>query len=63
MRNKIRWWLIILANFIGTKEHHDLGEPIVGLVTLGKKLFVATKGSLYLYKDKKYTRISVEKDE
>lgn len=55
MRNKIRWYLIKLANWIGTKEHFDFGEPIVAVVPHLNSLIVGTSSGLFKYKEKTKT--------
>jgi hypothetical protein len=47
MKNKIRQWLINLANKIGDKDYYDFGEPITQVVVFGDTLIVSTKHSIY----------------
>ena len=63
MRNKIKGLLIILANWIGTKDYYDFGEQVIALQQFKGKLFVATKHTLYQMNEKKKTwsKVKVEK--
>lgn len=62
MRNKIRSWLIRLANWIGDGSYYDFGEPVIALVTFRKNLIIGTSNSLYKYDGKKYTKIAKIKE-
>lgn len=58
MRNKIKQWLISLANAIGDKSYYDFGEPICHLVTYKDMLVVSTKNTVYYFKDGKWMGLS-----
>lgn len=57
IRQRIRTWLIDLANRIGGKDHYDFGEPIVGISTYKNFLIAATKHSVWSTTGKKWLRI------
>lgn len=59
LRNRVRDFLIRLANDIGDKTYYDFGEPIVNGFTFKKKLIVFTKSGIYaLGKGKTWTKVS-----
>lgn len=48
MKRKIFWFLIWFANkFKG--DYYDFGEPVVSLIEHKKRLFCATKGSIFVF--------------
>lgn len=54
MRQKIRFWLINLANKIGGQEYYQFGEEITGMLEHKKKLIVCTKTQMYSFDGKKF---------
>ncbi len=62
MRNKLRWWLIKVANWIGnpnpcTEGYYDFGEPIKQTFSYGKWIVVSTERSIYYYNNKKWHKL------
>lgn len=57
MRNRIRNWLIDLANKIGTKEYYQFGEEIRGMVEHKGELIVFTEKQIYKHDGKKFKNL------
>ena len=58
VREKVRHWLIRLANRIGSGEYYDFGSPIISTFALKNVLIAATRSSIYGYKDGKWVKMS-----